>query len=102
MFVTDDKYRTIDGFETIDFMFTEQDGDVAGVLSMLNSNVDVRPTVKFDVDDEVRPSQKSVSNDGPPPPSEDVNTSNEVKYDIQDVDAVVNAIEKKGLFGGLL
>ena len=101
LFVTDEKYRTIDGFETIDFMFTEQDGDVAGVLSMLNSNVDARPTVKFDVDDDARPSQKSVSNDGPPP-SEDVNTSNEVRYDIQDVDAVVNAIEKKGLFGGLL
>lgn len=97
LFVTDEKYRSIENFQAIEFMFTEEDNGVVEVLKELNSNVQVRPTVKFDDITNNAAAQKSVLNNEIGGAQIDIDN-----YVGNDVDEIVDKLEKKGLFGNLL
>ena len=93
LFVTDEKYRNIENFQAIEFMFTEEDNGVVEVLKELNSDVQVRPTVKFDD----AAAQKSVLDSEIGGARIDVDN-----YVDDDAEKIVDKLEKKGLFGNLL
>ena len=95
--MTDEKYRSIENFQAIEFMFTEEDNGVIEVLKELNSDVQVRPTVKFDDVTNNAAAQKSVLDNEIGGAQIDVDN-----YVDDDVEQIVDKLEKKGLFGNLL
>lgn len=101
LFVTDEKYRSIENFQAIEFMFTEEDNGVIEVLKELNSDVQARPTVKFDDVTNNAAAQKSVLDNEIGGAQIDVDNYVD-NYVDDDVDEIVDKLEKKGLFGNLL
>lgn len=101
LFVTDEKYRSIENFQAIEFMFTEEDNGVIEVLKELNSDVQARPTVKFDDVTNNAAAQKSVLDNEVGGAQIDVDNYVD-NYADDDVDEIVDKLEKKGLFGNLL
>lgn len=101
LFVTDEKYRSIENFQAIEFMFTEEDNGVIEVLKELNSDVQVRPTVKFNDVTNNAAAQKSVLDNEVGGAQIDVDNYID-NYVDDDVDEIVDKLEKKGLFGNLL
>lgn len=101
LFVTDEKYRSIENFQAIEFMFTEEDNGVIEVLKELNSDVQARPTVKFDDVTNNTAAQKSVLDNEIGGAQIDVDNYVD-NYADDDVDEIVDKLEKKGLFGNLL
>lgn len=101
LFVTDEKYRSIENFQAIEFMFTEEDNGVIEVLKELNSDVQARPTVKFDDVTNNAAAQKSVLDNEIGGAQIDVDNYVD-NYADDDVDEIVDKLEKKGLFGNLL
>lgn len=97
LFLTDEKYRSIENFQVIEFMFTEEDNGVVEVLKELNSDVQVRPTVKFDDVMNNAAAQKSVLDNEIGGAQIDVDN-----YVDDDAEQIVDKLEKKGLFGNLL
>ena len=97
LFLTDEKYRSIENFQAIEFMFTEEDKGVVEVLKELNSDVQVRPTTKFDDVTNNAAAQKSVLDNEIG--GAQINVDN---YVDDDAEQIVDKLEKKGLFGNLL